>query len=77
MPFFSDQDRLAVARRLFEHIGELINARFSIRLWDGSMIPLGRNIDTDFLIAINGPGIIGALLRRPTYETQYKGPASP
>ena len=68
MPFFSDQNRLAVARRLFEHIGELINARFSIRLWDGSMIPLGRNIDTDFFIAINGPGVIGALLRRPTYE---------
>ncbi len=68
MPFFSDQNRLAAARRLFEHIGELINARFSIRLWDGSMIPLGRNIDTDFFIAINGPGVIGALLRRPTYE---------
>jgi len=68
MPFFSDQNRLTAARRLFEHIGELINTRFSIRLWDGSMIPLGRNIDTDFFIAINGPGVIGALLRRPTYE---------
>jgi len=68
MPFFSDQNRLTAARRLFEHIGELINARYSIRLWDGSMIPLGRNIDTDFFIAINGPGVIGALLRRPTYE---------
>ncbi len=68
MAFFSEQSRLAAARRLFEHIGELINVRFSIRLWDGSMIPLGRNVDTDFFIAVNGPGALGSLMRRPTYE---------
>lgn len=59
---------LNAARKLFEHVGELIDARFSIRLWDGSIIPLGRNVDTDFFISINVPGVIGALLRRPTYE---------
>lgn len=65
---FSDQDRLAAARRLFVHIGELIDARFSVRLWDGTMIPLGTNVVADFFIAINEPGVIGSLLRRPTYE---------
>jgi cyclopropane-fatty-acyl-phospholipid synthase len=29
---------------------------------------LGKNVDTEFFIAINGPGVMGALLRRPTYE---------
>lgn len=68
MNFFSDKNRLAAARKIFEHAGEIINAGFSIRLWDGAMIPLGKNVNPDFFIAVNGPGVIGALLRRPTYE---------
>jgi cyclopropane-fatty-acyl-phospholipid synthase len=68
MTFFSDENKLAAARKIFEYVGEIINVRFSIRLWDGSIIPLGKNVDPEFFIAINGPGVIGALLRRPTYE---------
>jgi cyclopropane-fatty-acyl-phospholipid synthase len=68
MTFFSDENKLAAARKIFEYVGEIINARFSIRLWGGSIIPLGKNIDSEFFIAVNGPGVIGALLRRPTYE---------
>ena len=68
MTFFSDENKLAAARKIFEYVGEIINVRFSIRLWDGSIIPLGENVDSEFFIAINGPGVIGALLRRPTYE---------
>ncbi len=68
MNFLSEQNRLAAARRLFAHVGELINARFSVRLWDGTMIPLGTNVDTDFFIAVNTPEVIGSLLRRPTAE---------
>ncbi len=68
MTFFSDENKLAAARKIFEYVGEIINVRFSIRLWDGSIIPLGKNVDSEFFIAINGPGVIGALLRRPTYE---------
>jgi len=68
MTFFSDENKLAAARKIFEYVGEMINVRFSVRLWDGSIIPLGKNVDSEFFIAINGPGVIGALLRRPTYE---------
>lgn len=68
MPLISDKKRLTAARRIFEYAGKLVNARFSIRLWDGTMIPLGKDVDTDFFISINGPGIIGSLLRWPTYE---------
>jgi len=65
---YSDQKRLAAARKLFEHIGTLINARFSVRLWDGSMVPLGSDTDPEFFISINGPGVLGALMRKPNYE---------
>lgn len=68
MTYFSEKNKLASARKIFEYIGEIINARFSIRLWDGSLIPLGNNADSDYFIAINDPGVIGALLRRPTHE---------
>jgi len=68
MPLYSDQSRLAAARRLFEQAGELLNTRFSIRLWDGSMVPLGANVDTDFFISVNTPGALGSLMRRPTHE---------
>jgi len=68
MTFFSDETKLAATRKIFEYVGEIINVRFSIRLWNGSIIPLGKNVDSEFFIAINGPGVIGALLRRPNYE---------
>ncbi|MFC1488263.1 class I SAM-dependent methyltransferase [Thermodesulfobacteriota bacterium] len=68
MTFFSDENKLAAARKIFEYVGEIINVRFSIRLWDGSIIPLGKNVVSEFFIAINGPEVIGALLRKPTYE---------
>jgi len=59
---------LAATRRILNHVAESINARFSVRLWDGSMIPLGREVDERFFIAINGSGVLGGLLRRPTLE---------
>jgi len=68
MSLFSNQDRLIAARNLFEYVGRLLNVRFSVRLWDGSMVPLGEDVDPDYFISINGPGVIGALLRRPSYE---------
>lgn len=68
MTFFSHENKLAAARKIFEHVGELLNARFSVRLWDGSMIPLGESVDPGFYIAINNSGVLGTLLRKPTYE---------
>ncbi len=68
MTYFSEKNKLDAARRLFEYVGELLNVRFSVRLWDGTMVPLGKDVDSGFFVAINGPGVIGSLLRRPTYE---------
>lgn len=68
MALFSDQDRLVAARDFFTYIGALLNMRFSIRLWDGSMVPLGENPDPNFFISISGPGVLGSLMRKPSYE---------
>jgi len=68
MSFFSEQNKLKAVRRLLDYIRELIDIRVSVRLWDGSTIPLGHNLDPKYYIAINGPGVIGSLLRKPTYE---------
>ncbi len=51
-----------------EHLAGVIDARISVRLWDGSMVPLGQDVDPRFFIAISGPGVIGSILRRPTLE---------
>jgi cyclopropane-fatty-acyl-phospholipid synthase len=68
MGYFSDTNQLRAAKRLFSYLGEKIDNHFSVRLWDGTMIPLGKNAGTDYFFAINDPGVLGSLLRKPTYE---------
>lgn len=63
-----DDKYLRAARRIFEHLAETADARISIKLWDGSIIPLGDNADPNFCIFIKGPGVLGAIMRRPTLE---------
>jgi cyclopropane-fatty-acyl-phospholipid synthase len=62
------KDPIEATRNLIQHIAGVIDAPFSVRLWDGSMIPLGQQVDERFYVAINDPGAIGTLLRKPTYE---------
>lgn len=64
-----DATRIEAAKRLFGMIGQKLGAEISVRLWDGSVVPLGPNADPNIGLAIRGPGVIGALLRRPSLET--------
>ena len=64
-----DEKRLDAARRVLEQVAEVLDARFSVRLWDGSVVPMGRDVEPGFVLAIRGPGVLGALLRRPGIET--------
>ena len=64
----SETKQLAAARTVLEHVAELINARISLRLWDGTLVPLGQNVDPELFISISGPGVIGSLLRWPTLD---------
>ncbi len=64
----SETRLLDAAKTLFGHLGEALDLRVSVRLWDGSVLPLGQNADPNLCISISGPGVIGAILRRPTVE---------
>jgi cyclopropane-fatty-acyl-phospholipid synthase len=69
MPFAaSNRRQLEAARDVLAHIAELVNVRFSVQLWDGSRVPLGREVQPDLCVAIKGPGVIGSLLRWPTLD---------
>jgi len=65
----AEQKLTSRARAAFEHLGEKLDASFSVRLWDGSVIPLGRDADPECQLRINDAGVLAALLRRPGYET--------
>ena len=71
-----DQARLRAARRIFEQLAPVIDMRFSIRLWDGSMVPLGKDVEPGFFVSISGPGVIGSIFRRPTLENVLRHYAS-
>ncbi len=65
---FSPDRQLTAATHFFEQLGVLLDTRISIRLWDGSMIPLGENADSAFFLSIASPGVLGSVLRKPTAE---------
>ncbi len=63
------QRQIKQARSLFEFLRGRLNSPISVRLWDGSVIPLADHVEPGLEISIAGPGVIGTLLRRPTAET--------
>jgi cyclopropane-fatty-acyl-phospholipid synthase len=69
---FSDQRQLTAARRLFEHLAKVADVPFSLRLWDGTMVPLGREAPADRYVSISGPGVVGSLMRRPSLDNLFR-----
>ncbi len=66
--FASPARQLAAAQRVLAHLAEVLDARFSVRLWDGSRVPLGRNVHPHLEVSVQGPGVVGSLLRWPTLD---------
>lgn len=60
--------KLAAAKNIARHIAEISDARFCLKLWDGSVVPLGKKADPNYYFSINRSDILGSLLRRPTLE---------
>jgi cyclopropane-fatty-acyl-phospholipid synthase len=63
-----ERRQIEAARDLFTHLGELLDSRISVRLWDGTVVPLGSQVEENLEISIRDPGVIGSLVRRPTPE---------
>lgn len=58
--------QVRAAQAFLEQLASLLNAPFSVRLWDGTTVPLGPQVRPELVLSISGPGVIGSLLRRPT-----------
>ncbi len=65
----TEQKLIHSAKQLLAQVAKSLNANISIRLWDGSIVPLGENADPNVYLSFSGPGVIGSLLRRPSLET--------
>jgi len=64
----TEQRQLAAAKALVRQLAETLDLDASVRLWDGSRMPLGRKVEGPFEFAISRPGVIGSLLRWPTLD---------
>lgn len=66
----SQQDKqLDAARTLVRLLAEQLDVDAWVRLWDGTRLPLGKAPTGAFEISIAGPGVLGAIVRRPTLDT--------
>ncbi len=63
-----DNSQLAAARDLISHIGGALELDLSVRLWDGTLVPLGPNVSSNLAISINSAGVVSSLLRRPVLD---------
>lgn len=66
---FSNDAQLSSLKQGLALLAEPLNLNVSVRLWDGSVIPLAKETDGKYTIEISGPGVLGSLLRRPSLET--------
>jgi cyclopropane-fatty-acyl-phospholipid synthase len=66
------QSQIEAARHVFEHLAKTIDAPFSLRLWDGTTVPLGREAAGGPCIRIARAGVLGALLRRPSFDHLFR-----
>ncbi|MCG8585485.1 MAG: cyclopropane-fatty-acyl-phospholipid synthase family protein [Pirellulales bacterium] len=66
-PFSSDAQLRAITDTLTK-VGDALDLRVSVKLWNGDVIPLGKNPDPNLLISLASPGVVGSLLRKPTAE---------
>ncbi len=63
------QDRhLQAAKDLIGELGRHLDTAVGVRLWDGSVTPLGKGEVNGVTIGIAGPGVIASLVRRPTLD---------
>ena len=60
--------QLDAVRGVIRSLAPRIGADVGVRLWDGSLEPLGGAPEPKLEIVLSGPGVIGAILRWPTLD---------
>src|SRR5688572_18994946 len=64
----SEDRQLDAARTLAEELGRHLGIAASVKLWDGTTVPLGSAGASGIAISIAEPGVIASLVRRPTLD---------
>lgn len=64
----SPDARLEAARRIAQEVGRHLDVDVSVRLWDGSRVPLGRSVKSEVTLAINSAGALSSLARWPSLD---------
>ena len=64
----TDDRVLNAARSAIHLLRDYLDAPFSVRLWDDSIEPLGKDAQEDLAIRIETPGVLPSLLRRPSLD---------
>jgi len=62
------EKQLSAAKALARELADTLDIDASLRLWDGSLTPLGRNVTGPFELSISDAGVIGSLLRWPSLD---------
>ena len=63
----ADDKLITAARRAIALVRDTVDLPLSVRLWDGSLEPLGAGAG-DLALRIETPGVLPSLLRRPTLD---------
>ena len=63
-----DERVLEATRRLIALLRPAADANFSVRLWDGSLEPLGHDVRPGLELQINSPGVLPSLVRWPSFD---------
>ncbi len=66
---FSAETQIRSITEVLHSLVDPLDVNVSVRLWNGDVIPMGKEVDGNYTIALSSPGVIGSLLRRPTLET--------
>ena len=67
-----DDAVLTAARRLLGHFGHVGRLPLTVRLWDGSSVPLATDPERAAVIDVAGPAVLGGFLRRPSLDTLFR-----
>ncbi len=59
---------LSAATAIAADIRETADLNLNLKLWDGSVHPLGRSVEGDLAISITAPGVIASIVKRPTLD---------
>lgn len=60
--------QLDAARDLIDDLARQLDLDCSVRLWDGSLVPLGSKVTSPLAITFASPGVISSLVKWPTLD---------